>query len=134
MSEIAPAFHGSCFACGADNADGLHLQFTTTGKRNTGTLVIDARFQGYDNIAQGGIVATILDSAMVRLLHALHGGNPITGRLDIRYLAPTPLHKPLTVNASILNQRGDTFWAEAEILEGTTCCATAKGVFRIQHD
>lgn len=127
-------FHRGCFACGQNNADGLRMQFTRSGDKTCGTITIDGRFQGYNNIAQGGIVATLLDTAMVQLLHTLHGGNPLTGRLDIRYHAPTPLYTPLTVCASALGKRGDTCWAEAEILAGTTCCATAEGVFRLFND
>jgi acyl-coenzyme A thioesterase PaaI-like protein len=126
-------FHRKCFACGADNPDGLQMQFTASGDTNTGTIVIDERFQGYDNIAQGGIVATILDTAMVRLLHDRFGGNPMTGKLDIRYLAATPLHTPLIVTARVTKGRGNAYWAVAEILQGTTCCATARGTFKILH-
>jgi len=125
------SFHRKCFACGADNPAGLRVQCTTAGNSNTGTLVIDEPFQGYDYIAQGGIVATILDTAMVQLLHDLFGGNPMTGRLDVRYLTATPLHTLLTVNARLVKDRGNACWAVAEILQGTTCCATARGSFKI---
>jgi acyl-coenzyme A thioesterase PaaI-like protein len=131
QTEETTIFHRKCFACGAENSDGLRMQFTTSGNMNTGTVVIEERFQGYDHIAQGGIVATILDTAMVRLLHYLFGGNPMTGRLDVRYLTATPLHTSLTVNARVTNGRGKAYWAVAEILQGTTCCATARGTFKI---
>jgi acyl-coenzyme A thioesterase PaaI-like protein len=127
-------FHQNCFACGTENRGGLRMQFTTSGNGNTGTVVIQKRFQGYDSIAQGGIVATILDTAMVRLLHDLFGGNPMTGRLEIRYLTATPLHSSVTVNAHLMNRRGSTCWAEAEVLHGKTCCATARGTFKITFD
>jgi acyl-CoA thioesterase FadM len=70
---------------------------------------------------------------MVQLLHDLHGGSPLTGRLDIRYIAATPLHTSLTVKARVTNGRGNAWWAAAEILHGTTCCATARGTFKILH-
>ena len=126
-------FHDKCFACGAANPDGLQVRCTTSGTTNRGTVVVDERFQGYDGIVQGGIVATILDTAMVQLLHDLHGGSPMTGRLDIRYLTATPLHTPLTVKARVINTRGEACWAVAEILQGTTLCATARGIFKILH-
>ncbi len=80
---------------------------------------------------RGGIVATILDSAMVRLLHDLFGGNPLTGRLDIRYFAPTPLHTTLTVTARVIDRHGKTFRAEAEILQDAARCASARGVSKL---
>lgn len=127
----ATQFHHKCFACGAENTEGLRLQFVTSGTANTGTLVIGNSFQGYDGVAQGGIVATILDAAMVRLLHDVFGGSPVTGRLDVRYLSPTPLQTPVTVNAHVTNRRGDMYWAEAEILDGISRCATASGIFKM---
>ena len=133
MAEETMTFHAKCFACGAENPDGLRMRLTTSGDTNTGTIVLDERFQGYDGIAQGGIVATILDTAMVQLLHDLHGGSPMTGRLDVRYLTATPLRTSLTVNARVSNGRGNTYWAGAEILQGTTCCATARATFKIHH-
>ncbi|MCW5897528.1 MAG: PaaI family thioesterase [Bacteroidetes bacterium] len=82
-------------------------------------------------MTQGGIVATILDSAMVQLLHDLLGSSPVTARLDVRYLNTTPLRRPLTVKARMTKQRGNMCWAEAEIIEATDRCATASGVFRV---
>jgi acyl-coenzyme A thioesterase PaaI-like protein len=127
-------FHQDCFACGLKNRAGLRMQFATNGNWNTSTVVIDKRFQGYDSIAQGGIVATILDTAMVRLLHDLCGGNPMTGRLEVRYHAATPLHSPVTVTAHLTGRRGNACWAEAGIFHGTARCATARGTFKITFD
>ncbi len=124
-------FHRQCFACGAENKNGLRLQFVTTGITNTGTVVLGNSFQGYDGMAQGGVVATILDAAMVRLLRDLFGGSPVTGRLDVRYFNATPLQKSVTVNAHVTKRRGNMYWAEAEILHGPCCCATANGTFKV---
>jgi acyl-coenzyme A thioesterase PaaI-like protein len=132
--EDATIFHAKCFACGAENPDGLRLRCTTAGGVTRGTIVIDERFQGYDNIAQGGIVATILDTAMVQLVRDLFGGNPRTARLDVRYLGETPLRRLLTVTARLTHSRTNTHWVEAEIVSGLTPCASAQGVFRNLYD
>jgi acyl-coenzyme A thioesterase PaaI-like protein len=130
----APEFHADCFACGQENEHGMQMTFTTSGDHSTGLVVIDRRFQGYEGIAQGGIVATILDSAMVRMLHDLFGGNPLTGRLSIRYLEETPLHAPLMIHAHLIDRRGNVCRAEAEILHEHQRCATASGVFKLHVD
>lgn len=131
QSGSGKIFHQNCFACGTENSAGLRMQFATDGNATTGTVAIDKRFQGYDGIAQGGIVATILDTAMVRLLHDRSGGNPLTGRLEVRYFATTPLCSLVTVKAHITHRRRDAYWAEAGIFHGTTCCATARGTFKV---
>jgi acyl-coenzyme A thioesterase PaaI-like protein len=127
-------FHRRCFACGTENSHGLRLHFVTEGTTNTGSIVIGEKFQGYEGIAQGGVIATILDAAMVRLLHDLFGGSPVTGRLDIRYLKATPLQRSVSVSAHLTKRRGNMYWAEAEILDGIHCCATACGTFKIISD
>jgi acyl-coenzyme A thioesterase PaaI-like protein len=131
MGDSESTFHRNCFACGVGNPDGLQLRFSTNGENNSAAIVLDERFQGYEDMAQGGIVATILDTAMVQLLRDIFGGNPMTARLDVRFHNATPLRKPLTVVARIAGRRGKVHWATAEIVQGTTCCATAQGVFTI---
>jgi acyl-coenzyme A thioesterase PaaI-like protein len=124
-------FHQRCFACGTENSHGLRLQFVTEGTTNTASIVIGEKFQGYEGIAQDRVIATILDAAMVRLLHDLFGGSPVTGRLDIRYLKATPLQRTVSVSARLAKRRGSMYWAEAEILNGTRCCAKANGTFKV---
>jgi acyl-coenzyme A thioesterase PaaI-like protein len=110
------------------------MEFTTRGTTCTATMVVDQPFQGYRGIAQGGVVATMLDSAMVHLLHDLFESNPLTGRLNIRYLRTTPVGTPLVINAWLINRHGDVCGAEAEIVHGTQRCAVASGVFRLVQE
>lgn len=133
LTGETPPFHNTCFACGAQNPHGLHVRCTTSGTANSGTVVVNEQFQGYDGMVQGGIVATILDTAMVQLLRDVNGGSPVTGRLDIRYLAATPLNAALTVEARVIETRGTACWVVAQICHGPTCCATGRGVFKILH-
>lgn len=116
-----------------ENPDGLGIRLLTHGTSNSGTLSIDHRFQGYDNIAQGGVVATILDTAMVQLLRDLFGGSPKTARLDVRFFHDTPLQETLTITARLAHVRAKTYWVESQILHGAVRCASASGVFRIHH-
>ncbi|HSQ75846.1 MAG TPA: hypothetical protein VLT13_09835 [Bacteroidota bacterium] len=134
QNPAAQGFHRRCFACGSENPHGLQVRCVTSGNTNSATITIDDRFQGYDNIAQGGIVATILDTAMVQLLRDLFGGNPMTARLDVRFLNETPLRTSLTVGARLTRSRADTHWVDASIAHGTVRCASAQGVFKIMAD
>lgn len=126
-------FHPVCFACGAGNPDGLRLRFVTADAVNTAGFVIDERFQGYPGIAQGGIVATILDTAMVQLLRDLHGGEPVTMKMEVRYMKETPVGRPLAASARILRRRNGIQWASAEIREGAELCAIATGIFTLRQ-
>jgi acyl-coenzyme A thioesterase PaaI-like protein len=125
-------FHDSCFACGATNSGGLHLQFTHDDDGTIGTVVIDNRFHGYKGVVHGGVIATIMDAAMVRCLQHAFGGNPFTCKLEVRYLNSLPVDTPLAVAARVIKNRGNMYWAESQIHCGEVLCVRASGTFRIK--
>ena len=55
-----------CFACGPDNAAGMHLKFTFDEQRRMFVcrFRLDQRYTGPPGHCHGGIIATILDEAM----------------------------------------------------------------------
>ena len=59
--EFAPHH---CFACGTLNTHGLQLDLHIEEGRSWTELRLDERFQGWEAIAHGGIVCTILDEVM----------------------------------------------------------------------
>lgn len=110
---------------------GIGLVVKQRGKEVTGDVVIDDRFQGYDGIVHGGIIASILDAAMVQCLQSLFGKNPFTCKLETRYYHETPTGRQLIVNARFTARRGQMCWAEGELFEGHLRCADARGVFKL---
>ena len=53
-----------CFACGELNEHGLHLELHTSPEGSWTELVLEPRFQGWEAVAHGGIVCTLLDEVM----------------------------------------------------------------------
>src|SRR4029079_14680565 len=53
-----------CFACGSLSEHGMRLDLHVSGERCWTELELADRFQGWDGIAHGGIVCTILDEVM----------------------------------------------------------------------
>ncbi len=94
----------NCFACGTLNTGGLHLDLHVDGERCWTDLEIPERFQGWDEIAHGGIVATILDEVMAwSLVDADNWG--LTARLTIAFKRPVPLGRPIHVEGWITESR-----------------------------
>ena len=98
-----PSSATGCFACDRNHPSGLHLSFvldvaTRTARAQT---VLDGCFAGADGIAHGGIVATLLDEAMV---YASRAVAPLaaTASLNVRYRRPTPVRAPLEITAEVL--------------------------------
>ena len=67
-SSYAQVVGHHCFGCGPDNRCGMRLRFTADEAARTVAcrVRLPRRFEGPPGHAHGGIVATILDEAMVR--------------------------------------------------------------------
>jgi uncharacterized protein (TIGR00369 family) len=94
--------YGNCFVCGENNPGGLHLTFEIDKEKQTlkTTFTASPIFQGWDGIVHGGIICTLLDEAMAKLVYEL--GYPyITASLEIKFKKPAPILEPLLVYGEI---------------------------------
>jgi acyl-coenzyme A thioesterase PaaI-like protein len=89
--EVAPHH---CFACGALNEHGIHLDLHVDGDRCWTELVLAGRFQGWDGIAHGGIICTILDEVMAWSLAATDNWG-LTARMSVDFKRPVRLGVPI---------------------------------------
>jgi acyl-coenzyme A thioesterase PaaI-like protein len=101
--------HSNCFACGSNNGMGLRLKFYS---HEDGTVsadfLADSKYEGYPGIIHGGIIATLLDSAMTHCL--LSRDIPgLTGRLSIKYSSPIRTGTVVKLEAEIVDQFYEMF-------------------------
>ncbi|MBU2636430.1 MAG: PaaI family thioesterase [Bacteroidetes bacterium] len=127
-------FHYHCFACGQTNQDGLQLQFESKGDQVTCHTTINEQHQGYSGLVHGGIIATLMDAAMVRCLHNRFNQSPLTCRLDIRYLKSIPTNMEITIAAFPKRRRGFMCWAEGVVLCNGHVYAKGRGTFKLQEN
>lgn len=129
MSTPPPA---GCFACDPDHPAGLRLAFTHDHAARTARArtVLDETFAGADGIAHGGIVATLLDEAMV---HASRTVVPLaaTATLAVRYRLPTPVGVPLDIDAAVLSCRHRAVRCVARIRRNGTLLAEAEATLLV---
>ena len=76
-----------CFACGELNEHGLHLQLHTDPTGSWTELELPQRFQGWESVAHGGIVCTILDEVMAWSVIG-RGTWGVTARLNVAFRRP----------------------------------------------
>lgn len=119
-----------CFACGRENAAGLHLSFTLHPDRQSieTEWLPPKTFQSYSDVLHGGFVALLLDEVMGKLAMSL-GMPAVTADLSIRYLKPVPTGRLLRVRGWIVEAKRRVVTAQAEALleDGTPGArATAK--------
>jgi len=120
-----------CFACGKDNPDGMHLKFYVDEGAHHAIcrFKLARRYQGPPGHAHGGIIATILDEAMGKV-NKLRNVIALTRLMNVEYLKPVPLGKPLTVTAREQSVNGREHVNIAEITDASgTALARSTGKF-----
>jgi uncharacterized protein (TIGR00369 family) len=90
----------NCFACGQLNVNGLHLELHASGGRCWTELELDRRFEGWEGIAHGGIVSTILDEVMAWALvdHDVWG---VTARMRVDFRRPVPIGRRIRAEGRV---------------------------------
>jgi acyl-coenzyme A thioesterase PaaI-like protein len=114
--EVAPHH---CFACGALNEHGIHLDLHVDGDRCWTELVLADRFQGWDGIAHGGIICTILDEVMAWSLAATDNWG-LTARLSVDFKRPVRLRVPIRGEGWITTVRRRLVETAARLVDPAT--------------
>jgi uncharacterized protein (TIGR00369 family) len=95
---------GRCFACGKDNPQGLKLEVRKAPDH----------FAGWQGIAHGGIVATILDELLAWACTNA-GRNCVTAEMTVRYRKPVKTGSPLKGFGRVTGEKGKLLFTEATL-------------------
>ena len=95
-----------CFACGTDNPIGLNMQFYRMDDMVCSDIVLERNHEGWENMAHGGIISTLLDEVMSWTVMVFKRTFLVTRKMDIKYIKPVPLGTPLTARGKILHDPG----------------------------
>jgi len=127
--SVRHQFHPHCFACGEAVEGGLGLRFRV---EPDGSVMADwvcpLVYRSYDGILHGGLIATLLDGAMV---HALFARDVVarTAELRVRYRQAVHTGEPVRVSARLGTQFGRLYGLTAEVRQRDAVCATAQAKF-----
>jgi uncharacterized protein (TIGR00369 family) len=118
-----------CFACGAENDHGLHMEFRRENGRAIADYTPREYQQGYPGRMHGGIVTTLIDEAMGWAVYgAAQWG--ATARLSVRFRKPVRLDQTLRIEAWVTNNRSRLLELRAEVRDPDgTLLADAEGTF-----
>lgn len=104
------------------------VQLTGSAAGVTGTFRLGAAYEGAPGLAHGGILSLVLDHALSQAAFvAGHGGMTIS--LELRYVAPTPLHTELVAEARLVQVEGRKVHLAGSISSGGTTTVQATGTF-----
>jgi len=107
-----------CFGCGSMNPNGLQIKSYWEGDEGVCVWQPVPNYRGWENVTNGGILATIIDchsmgtalAAAYRAEDRPMASDPIyryaTASISVRYLKPTPNDRPVTLRAKVIEVRG----------------------------
>jgi acyl-coenzyme A thioesterase PaaI-like protein len=104
-----------CFVCGIENPIGLKLSFYTDDQgRTIAYFRPHQEHQGFPGQLHGGIISTLLDETMGRVLTQQEVW-AMTGHLEIRFRKPVPLDQELTIMGELTRDRLRVYEARGQI-------------------
>jgi uncharacterized protein (TIGR00369 family) len=119
-----------CFACGELNTHGLRLAIHTSPEGSWLETTLDRTFQGWEDVAHGGIVCTILDEVMAWAVIG-RGTWGVTARLNVAFRRPVRTGRSIRAEGWVVQQDRRAARAEGRVLDGRTgeVLATAESTF-----
>jgi acyl-coenzyme A thioesterase PaaI-like protein len=120
----------ACFACGQLNTHGLHLVLHVAGDTCWTELSLRPDFQGWEGIAHGGIIATVLDEVMAWALASADAWG-YTAKMSIEYRRPLPIGARIRGEGRIVERRRRLLTTSGRLLDAATgeVYATAEGLY-----
>ncbi|GMU24797.1 MAG: hypothetical protein AMXMBFR13_48680 [Phycisphaerae bacterium] len=125
--------HANCIACRPGGEGGLALKFDLQPDGSVaGVFACDSFYQGYEGCLHGGVIALLLDAAMMNCL-ATRGISGVTIRLNIQYRQPVEVDAAAAIRAWMV-QESSVLQLRAELRQQGRLCAAAEGVFISQKE
>jgi acyl-coenzyme A thioesterase PaaI-like protein len=116
-----------CFCCGVKNPIGLKLTFAPTPEGRISTVWRPKKeHQGFKDIIHGGLVATVLDEVMIRMLYH-RGVSAVTGTLETKLMKPLRWGREYRFEAWVARDRARAVHTEAEAFDAETGERVARG-------
>jgi acyl-CoA hydrolase len=119
-----------CFACGELNEHGLRLAIHTDPGGSWTETVLPQRFQGWEAVAHGGIVCTVLDEVMAWAVIG-RGTWGVTARLNVAFRRPIPVGSAIRAEGWVVDENRRAHRAEGRVLDASTgeILATGESTF-----
>ncbi len=117
-----------CFACGQNNPIGLKLTFEYSENQAISYYRVPEHFQGYEGITHGGIIATLLDEAMAKII-LYKGVEAVTGEIVLKYRKPVPTEKEVKITGEIIQEKSRTVKTLGKIEFDGHICVEAQATF-----
>jgi len=108
-----------CFVCGEKNPSGLKLHIRTDAElgESSADVSFPEHFQGWAKVVHGGLLATVLDDAMIYAA-AAKGLKCVTGEMTVRFVKPASTGVLYKLRGRFVEDKGRIVLAESALLDG----------------
>ena len=128
---------GICFGCGPTNQKGLQIKSFANGDEVVAEWKAEEHHLAFPGVLNGGIIGALLDchSNWTAAYHLMKQNGEtqapctVTAEFHVKLLRPTPVDKPITLKARVVESSADRATVEAELIAGGKVCDTCRGVF-----
>jgi uncharacterized protein (TIGR00369 family) len=133
LKKLPNRGNNPCFGCGKANPYGLKMDFYTDGSAVYSHLSIPVHLCGWNELAHGGIISTVLDETMSWASMCLLRRYILTRSITVDFLKPVWTGKPIRSEGRVFEKIND----REAVLEGLlydgegTLCARSKGRFAL---
>jgi acyl-coenzyme A thioesterase PaaI-like protein len=146
FQEAIPGNH--CYGCGPSNPDGLQIESYWDGDESICNFEPHPHHSaGPKQYLNGGIIATLIDCHCICTAIAKAyrdegraiGGSPeiwyVTGTMNVYYKRPTPIDRPVTLRAMIIDERPKRTVVHCTLSSDNLDCAVGEVVaIRVASD
>lgn len=126
-SDLQVMTDRGCFVCGTDNPAGLQAKLVVDRENGAAAsrLTLDQRFQGWQDVIHGGILATLLDEVAIYACRS-QGEQFVTAEINVRYRKPVPVNSRIELKGRIVEKRRKLYRVESQIEIGGMIYADAE--------
>ncbi len=119
MDLIKLPHYKNCFGCGLENPKGLRLErfWDKTNRTVFANFQLDKFHNGFENIAHGGILATIVDEVLWWAVFVNTKKVTFTYKLELTFKKPVEVNKNYKAVAEVLEEKGRRIKAQARIID-----------------
>jgi acyl-coenzyme A thioesterase PaaI-like protein len=132
MAMLELPHTAGCLVCGRQNPKGLHLHLHV----DESSGAVETRFTpaaehiGFEGIIHGGVLATVLDEAMVWAATWRGRRFCVCGEMTVRFRKAAEVGKPLVIHATVESTRGRMIQTIGQVRnQSGEMIATAEGKY-----
>ncbi|MEN6561447.1 MAG: PaaI family thioesterase [Acidobacteriota bacterium] len=124
----------ACFICGEKNPIGLKLRLRADPGRgeSSAEVTFPGEFQGWEGVVHGGLVAAVLDEALIYAAGA-KGLKCVTGEITVRFVKPASTGVTYSLVGRCVEDKGRIVLAESRLVdaEGQEIARASGKLFKV---